>query len=277
MLARLAHIVARHPWRFIGAWIVLTLVGGFAAGQVGKRWYQSFSIPGYSAYETNQKTLQEFGTGIRPPDVVVFHAAGDVTTGANATAIKAAMARAAKAVPAARVGSRVLRPRTSSFFATHNGMYVARDKRTTFEEIYPPGEATFSTTSGAKDILAAAKNGLPSGIEVNVTGHDPLEEASQHGGGGSGNILLEATVGGLGALIILFFVFGTLPAILIPIAVAIAAILNTYTLVWGLTYLTNVSIIVQFLIALVGLGVGIDYALLMIFRFLDELRDGNDV
>src|SRR5947199_50822 len=53
--------------------------------------------------------------------------------------------------------------------------------------------------------------------------------------------------------------------------------LVTFTLVWGLTYLTNVSIIVQFLIALVGLGVAIDYALLMIFRFRDELREGEDV
>ena len=44
-----------------------------------------------------------------------------------------------------------------------------------------------------------------------------------------------------------------------------------------LTYVTDVSIIVQFLIALVGLGVAIDYALLMIFRFRDELREGNDV
>ena len=62
-----------------------------------------------------------------------------------------------------------------------------------------------------------------------------------------------------------------------PIGVAMAAILNTFTLVWALTYITNVSIIVQFLIALVGLGVAIDYALLMIFRFRDELRDGEDV
>ncbi len=84
-------------------------------------------------------------------------------------------------------------------------------------------------------------------------------------------------IGGLGALIILLFVFGTLPAVLMPMAVAISAILNTFTLVWGLTYLTNVSIIVQFLIALVGLGVAIDYALLMIFRFRDELREGEDV
>ena len=84
-------------------------------------------------------------------------------------------------------------------------------------------------------------------------------------------------IGGLGALIILLFVFGTLPAVVMPLVVAIAAILNTFTLVWVLTYLTDVSIIVQFLIALVGLGVAIDYALLMIFRFRDELREGNDV
>ena len=62
-----------------------------------------------------------------------------------------------------------------------------------------------------------------------------------------------------------------------PLVVAVAAILNTFTLVWALTYITDVSIIVQFLIVLVGLGVAIDYALLMVFRFRDELREGNDV
>jgi RND superfamily putative drug exporter len=124
---------------------------------------------------------------------------------------------------------------------------------------------------------AAAATGLPAGITVNVTGHDPLEEASTHGGGGGPSVLLEAVIGGLGALVILLFVFGTLPAVLMPIAVAVASILNTFTLVWVLTYITNVSIIVQFLIALVGLGVAIDYALLMIFRFRDELREGEDV
>jgi putative drug exporter of the RND superfamily len=156
-------------------------------------------------------------------------------------------------------------------------MYVSKDRHTTFMEVYPPGLSTFSSTSKAKEMRATAAAGLPAGIQVEVTGHDPLEEASSKGGGGKGNILVEAMVGGIGALIILFFVFGTLPAVLMPIAVAAAAILNTYTLVWGLTYLTNVSIIVQFLIALVGLGVGIDYALLMIFRFRDELREGEDV
>src|SRR5829696_9342963 len=75
----------------------------------------------------------------------------------------------------------------------------------------------------------------------------------------------------------LFAPFNRLSAVLTPLVVAVASILNTFSLVWALTYITDVSIIVQFLIALVGLGVAIDYALLMIFRFRDELREENDV
>ena len=70
----------------------------------------------------------------------------------------------------------------------------------------------------------------------------------------------------------LLFVFGTLPAVLVPMLVAAASILTTFTCIWALTYVTDVSLMVQFLVALVGLGVAIDYALLMIFRFREELR-----
>ena len=77
MLTRLAHLIVRHRWAVIGAWLVLTLFGGFAAGKVSKRWLQSFSIPGYSAYEASQRTLEHFGTGMRPPNVVVFRTSGD--------------------------------------------------------------------------------------------------------------------------------------------------------------------------------------------------------
>jgi RND superfamily putative drug exporter len=265
-LGSLAHFTARHRWPVIGVWIVLTLIGGVAAAKLSSRWYQSFSIPGKPAYEASQRELKAFGVGVRPPNVVVFHTQGDATKSA---AISAAMLRAAAAIPGAL---------TSSYFTTHhNPTYISKDRHTAFLEVYPAGKAKFDTKSGAKQLRAAAAAGLPAGITVNVTGHDPLEEASSHGGGGSSSVLLEALIGGLGALVILLFVFGTLPAILMPVVVAVAAILNTFTLVWGLTYITNVSIIVQFLIALVGLGVAIDYSLLMIFRFRDELREGSDV
>jgi RND superfamily putative drug exporter len=265
LLGRLAHFITRHRWPVIAVWVVLTIFGGVAAGKLSKRWYQSFSIPGKPAYEASQRTLHSFGVGVRPPNVVVFHTPGDAT---KTPEIEQAMKRAAATMP---------RALTSSYFSTHNLMYVSRDRHTTFMNVYPPGSPKFSTTSGAKEMRAAAASGLPSGITVNVTGHDPLEEASTHGSGGSSSVLLEGVVGGIGALVILLFVFGTLPAVLAPIVIAVAAILNTFTLVWALTYITNVSIIVEFLIALVGLGVAIDYALLMIFRFRDELREGEDV
>jgi len=156
-------------------------------------------------------------------------------------------------------------------------MYVTRDRHTAFQEIYPSGPARLDIPSGAIQIRATAAAGLPASITVNVTGRDALDEATDDGSGEGANVLVEAIIGGVGALLILLLVFGTLPAVLAPIGIAVAAVLNTFTLVWGLTYLTDVSIIVQFLIALVGLGLGIDYALLMIFRFRDELREGNDV
>jgi len=59
--------------------------------------------------------------------------------------------------------------------------------------------------------------------------------------------------------------------VLMPMLIAASSILTTFLCVYGLTYATNVSIIVQFLVALVGLGVAIDYALLIVFRFREEL------
>jgi putative drug exporter of the RND superfamily len=265
-LARLAHLLTRHRWPVIGAWLALTLFGAFAAGQVSNRWLQSFSVPGQPAYEASQRTLEAFGAGSRAPSVVVFHTAGDATKSA---AIAAAMQRAAATMPGAL---------TSSYFSTHNLMYVSGDRHTTFMNVYPKGSRALDAASGAKALRAAAAKSLPAGITVNVTGHDALEEASKSGkAGGGSSVIVETAIGGIGALVILLFVFGTLPAVLMPLVVAVASILNTFTLVWALTYFTDVSVIVQFLIALVGLGVAIDYALLMICRFRDELRAGNDV
>jgi putative drug exporter of the RND superfamily len=265
-LERLAHFTARYRWPVIAAWLVLTIIGGVAAGKLSTRWYQSTAIPGKPAYETGQRTLKAFGAGVRAPNVVVFHSpSGDVTKSA---AVRAAMARVDRANPGAL---------TSSYFSTRSLAYVSRDRHTTFQEVYLPGRAGVDRKSGAATMRALAANGLPAGITVDVTGRDALDEANNHAKNGGSSVLLEGLIGGLGALIILLFVFGTLPAVLMPLVVALAAILNTFTLVWLLTYITNVSVIVQFLIALVGLGVAIDYALLMIFRFRDELREGNDV
>jgi putative drug exporter of the RND superfamily len=264
VLSRLAHVVHRRRGRVIAVWVVLTIFGGFAAAKVSSRWFESFSIPGYSAYETNQKVLKTFGSGEQAPFVAVFHSDGDVTK-AN---LQPALDAAAKIDPGARI---------SSYASTHNDVYVSKDRHTTFAEFYPPGENTFNGSSHIGDVRSALQQNVPPGVTANLTGLNPLYDAASGGDSGGPSVLTEALIGGLGALIILLFVFGTLPAVAMPLVIALSGILNTFTLVWLLTYVTDVSIVVQFLIALVGLGVAIDYALLMIFRFREELAQGEDV
>src|SRR5689334_4145947 len=125
-LGRLAHLIARHRWPVIGVWLVLTVLGGFAAGQLSTRWYQSLAVPGKPAYEASQRTLKAFGVGVREPNVVVFHSSqADLT---KSPAVRAATTRVAAAAPSAL---------TSSYFSTGNLMYVSRDRRTMFMEVYP--------------------------------------------------------------------------------------------------------------------------------------------
>jgi RND superfamily putative drug exporter len=263
MLAGLAHVVHRRRKRVIALWFVLTAFGLFATARVSDRWFESFSIPGYSAYETNQKILKSFGTGEQAPLVAVFQSKGDVTK----ENLEPAIAKAAAVNPGSRV---------SSYFDTHSSVYVSQDKHTTFAEMYPAGENTFTTNLHLDQVRNALADAAPQGVTTHLTGLMALYDESSGGSEGP-SVLTEALIGGAGALVILLFVFGTLPAVAMPLAVAVVSILNTFTLVWVLTYLTDVSIVVQFLIALVGLGVAIDYALLMIFRFREELAAGEDV
>jgi putative drug exporter of the RND superfamily len=262
MLPRLAHAVVRRRKTVIVAWLVLTLFGAYSAQRVSDRWSEHFSIPGYSAYETNQKVLHTFGNGAQAPLVAVFRSDGDVT---KETAVKEAIAKAAALVPGSR---------SSSYYSTGDSMYVSADRHTTYAEIYPGGEPKFQLPAYVKKARAALHDSTPAGVQSWLTGRDPLQAAADGGNGPS--ILTEALIGGIGALIILLFVFGTLPAVLMPLIVAAASILNTFTVVWAFTYLMDISLIVQFLIALIGLGVAIDYALLMIFRFREELAQGED-
>ena len=96
---------------------------------------------------------------------------------------------------------------------------------------------------------------------------DSGEEAEE------GGVLLETALGGIGALVVLTFVFASLLA-LVPLLMAIVSIMTTFLLLLGLTELTTVSPIVQFLIALIGLGVAIDYALIVVSRWREERTHG---
>ena len=81
-------------------------------------------------------------------------------------------------------------------------------------------------------------------------------------------------IGAAGALVVLAFVFASLIAFM-PLLIAAVSILTTLLLILVLTTFTEVSFIVQFLVALVGLGVGIDYSLLLVTRWREERDHGR--
>jgi len=77
--------------------------------------------------------------------------------------------------------------------------------------------------------------------------------------------------------ILLAFVFGAFVASAMPLVVGISAILGAFFIIYLITLFTNVSIFALNLITGLGLGLGIDYALLMVNRFREELHAGKSV
>jgi putative drug exporter of the RND superfamily len=164
--------------------------------------------------------------------------------------------------------------RTASFASTGDRAFVSADGRTTFVLAYPPPDSeSFGTnTRAAKTAAAVLAGDRIAGAPVQVTGLDALQ--SQTGGSSGPGVLLESMLGLLGALVVLAFVFASLLAF-VPILMAIVSIMATSLVLWGVSAFTSVSMIVEFLVALIGLGVAIDYSLLVVVRWREERAHGN--
>src|SRR5713101_557257 len=113
---------------------------------------------------------------------------------------------------------------------------------------------------------------LPAGSGVRVTGMNELTSGGQANQGFG--VLAETLLAGAAALAVLAFVFGSALA-LMPLLMAAVAIPGCFLAIFGLTEITSVSVIVQYLVALIGLGVAIDYSLLLVTRWRQELAAGR--
>jgi putative drug exporter of the RND superfamily len=260
--------VLAHKRIVIGFWLALTLVGMASAGPATSALKQKFSVPGREGWKANAAILRDYGTGgdLAPIVPVVTLPAGRTV---DAPGVKQQLAGLEARLRAALPGSR-----TASYAGTGSRAFVSHDGRTTFLLAYPrPGHDAFNDNPDAVRRATGALHGATlAGAPVRVTGIDALQQTA--GGGNGPGVLLEAVLGGLGALVVLGFVFASFLA-LVPILMAVVAIMTTFLLVWGLTGITDVSPIVQFLVALIGLGVAIDYALLVVVRWREERAHGR--
>src|SRR3954467_8521696 len=241
-----------------------------AAGPASKALDQKFSVPNKEGWETNEAIAAKYnGTGgdTSPLLPVVTLPAGQSI---DSPQVKQGLTKLDDSLAKALPGSRV-----ASYASTGNKAFVSDDGKTTFAIVYPkpdPDSAFGDNPHAADDVKNAVAGMTVAGAPVHVTGFDALQQST--GGGDGPGVLLEAVVGGVGALIVLAFVFASFLAI-VPIGMAIASIMTTFLLLLCLTTFTDVSPIVQFLVALVGLGVAIDYSLLVVSRWREERTHGH--
>jgi RND superfamily putative drug exporter len=269
-MASLTRWVLAHKRIVVAFWLILTLIGVASAGSATKALKQKYSVPGKEGFVTNQQISHDFhgtgGNGAPLLPVVTLPAGSSVSSPATVAQLRGVEARIQRTLPGSRI---------AGYASTRSATFVSKDGRTTFIVAYPPADRTQAfedNPKAAEKATAALKGVTVAGAGVHLTGFDALQVQNGNGGGGSG-VLLEALLGGFGALLVLAFVFASLLAI-VPIIMAVVSILTTFLVVWGLTTFTEISPIVQFLIALIGLGVSIDYALIVVVRWREERAHG---
>ena len=269
----LSRWVVKHR-RLVGLlWLGALIAGVFAASGLSGRLDKSFSMPGQKGYVANQAILKQYGNGAGQEPLV------PVVTLPAGSGVDDPVAAAALAKAFGEIGS-VPGFRVASYADTHDRAFVAADGRTTFGLVYPRltqvGFASDDVVNAATDQVAAVlRKDLPTGTEVDVTGTIPLQLGAASSKSGGPGVLAETLIGGLGALAVLAFVFASFLA-LVPLLVAAVSILTSFLVVFGLTEFMKVSSLVQFLVALIGLGVAIDYSLLLVTRWREELAHGHD-
>jgi putative drug exporter of the RND superfamily len=263
-MERLADLILAHKRVVAALWLLLALLGFATLTRSTGALTRRYDLPGYSGYEASQTIARTYGSGGESqPLVAVVHVSGGVA--AHRAELAAALARVGGALPGARI---------ASYASTGDAAFLSRDGRTTFALVYPPlsrrtGQAAAGSLEAVRAALAGARVG---GAPIRVTGADALgKEAGTSKGPG---VLAESLLGAGGALAVLVFVFGSALA-LVPLVIALAAIPTTFLLVWGVTSLTSVHFLVEYFVALIGLGVAVDYALLLVSRWREERSAGG--
>jgi RND superfamily putative drug exporter len=257
--------VLRHRWLVIAGWVVVAVIGGALAPTAIDRLSYDFGLPGQPAYETNRDIRERFGNGGQadPLVVTVTVPTGTFDDPGLRGELGAAFGRLEQP------GWRVVSPLSAGFDAP----FVSADGRTAVALVYPnvtPGPVTYAEAEPR--LTATLADARVAGAPLLVTGTVPLNES---GGGSDRPIIVEILLGAGGALVVLVLAFGSVLALL-PLALAAVAITTTFLLVLALSTGLDVSFIVQYLVGLIGLGVAIDYALLVITRWREERATGAD-
>jgi putative drug exporter of the RND superfamily len=272
-LYRLGRLSARRPWLVIGSWLVLTLVVVGASSTFGQRLKDSLQVPGLDSQQASE-LMAAAGAGDDglTAQVVVTPLAADATffDSAEARSALAQLQAGAAALPHVLrttdpAGALAAGPQV----AVQRGV-VSADGRVALIRLQYPlvDELSPEDLSNLKAFGADAAAGSPLRIEMGGDLYFAFEQAQP----GLGEL-----IGLLVAALILFIAFGSVIATALPLG---TAVLGLAIGVSSMSLIANVIDIPSWapvLGAMVGLGVGIDYALFIVTRHRNYLARGVPV
>jgi RND superfamily putative drug exporter len=259
VLYAVAQFCVRRRFVVLGVWLVATIALVAVSHRLGENTSENLSLPGTDSQRATDTLAKSFPDQANGSSPIVLHAAsGKLTEAKYSSAVEQAAADVAKAPHVASVVS-PLTPQGATA--------LSKDQATGYLSVtlaVSPGELS---EQEAQTIIDAAAPAKAAGLEVETGGQlgqkvsKPATESSE-------------LIGIVAAMVILSYTFGTVVAMLLPILNAILALLATLAIVRLLGHVTSVPTVAPTLATMIGLGVGIDYALFIVTRHFRGMKEG---
>ena len=260
VLYRIAQFCVRRRFVVAIVWVVVAVVLVGVSHRLGDNTNDNLSLPGTDSQRATDLLAKSFPVQSNGTSPIILHApSGQLTDSKYSGAVNTAASDLAKAPHVASVVSPL---------STQGASALSKDKSTGYLTVGLDESSGKLSVDDVQTIIdAAAKPARAAGLEVQTGGQlgqkvsKPSTESSE-------------LVGIVAAMIILTFTFGTVTAMLVPILTALFALLSTLAIIRMLGHVTNVPTVAPTLATMIGLGVGIDYALFIVTRHFRGLNDG---
>ncbi|SHN13827.1 MMPL family transporter [Cryptosporangium aurantiacum] len=253
--------------------VLLLAVGGASIALVLPSVSERNEYPGLDSYRANQKIEQVAAAGgYERPLVPVVTLAGDTTV--DSPGVRAALGAAFDRAAALADG------RSVSYADAGDPGFVGADGRVTFGLVYPPtaevgglpGSALGEGALIHEALTSAMAAELPPGSRVQVTGLDSLATGTDAGGL---NVPIKLAITIVAALAVLLWIFRSSLA-LVPLLVAFVAVPISFLGLLVVSPFVTIHETTVIMLPLFGIGIAIDYALILVTRWREERARGND-
>jgi putative drug exporter of the RND superfamily len=261
MLERVARWSYRRRWTMLGIWLAALIGSGFLASSIGGDYTTDFSLPGAESQEAYDLLLDRFPAFAGDTADIVFEAEDGVTDPQVQSSLEALFAELSEldhvlAVesPYAEEGARQIAPDGQIGFAT------VRFENLNQEPV--PVEVV-------DELKALSEDAEEPGLSIEPGGSAVVWSEFEEPGGAE-------SIGFLAAIIILLVTFGSILAMLLPIMMALFGIGIGLSLMFLFANFLNVPDFAPQLASMIGIGVGIDYALFIVTRYRQHLHAEHD-